>query len=156
MIILRDFRESDRQALRHLYRDTQIATFHWLPASSFTLGDFDASIRGEEVFVAELQGQIAGFASVWVPDRFIHSLFVDPAWQGRGVGKALLQRCVDRLGVPVTLKCQQRNLRAIAFYQSQGWTIVEGAEDGLRGAYFLLRSATANDVPSKFNGDCLI
>lgn len=37
---------------------------------------FRTLIDGEEIHIAVLDGKIAGFASVWVADRFIHHLYV--------------------------------------------------------------------------------
>src|SRR5256885_1280586 len=44
--------------------------------------------RGHLFWVAECDGVVAGFVD-WVDD-FIGALHVLPAWQGRGVGRALL------------------------------------------------------------------
>ncbi len=83
--------------------------------------DFAGLIDGEEVHIAEVGGQVAGFASVWVSDSFIHHLYVLPQFQGQGVGSALLRVCEEKYGLPLSLKCDVCNLRARRFYKSKGW-----------------------------------
>lgn len=48
----------------------------------------------ERCFVAEENGSIVGFTSAFVRDDswFLSSLFVRPSLQGRGLGRALLER----------------------------------------------------------------
>ena len=55
-----------------------------------------------EVFVAELDGAIAGAVSLWVrprlnwttPEAWIPDLYVEPAFRRRGAARALLDACV--------------------------------------------------------------
>jgi amino-acid N-acetyltransferase len=49
-------------------------------------------------FVAEWEGRLVGFAALEIYSRKlaeIRSLCVDPAMQGKGVGKKLTQACID-------------------------------------------------------------
>ena len=50
-------------------------------------------------FLAEDTGAIVGFAAIEIYSRKlaeVQSLAVDAAYQGRGIGRRLIQRCVDR------------------------------------------------------------
>jgi ribosomal protein S18 acetylase RimI-like enzyme len=55
------------------------------------------------VFVAEVDGKVAGAASFWIqprlnwttPQAWIPDLFVDPAFRRRGAARALLDACVE-------------------------------------------------------------
>ena len=87
-----------------------------------------AETEGERIFVAEAAGQVIGFVSVFEPNRFIHHLYVEPSWQRRSVGAALLEEALRRLGGAATLKCQTGNPGAIAFYCRLGWTPGETGE----------------------------
>ena len=83
-----------------------------------TLG---AETRDETVLIAELEGRVVGFVSVYLPESFVHHLYVDPARQGRGIGPLLLERAVALAGGRASLKCQTGNARALAFYRRLGW-----------------------------------
>jgi len=78
-------------------------------------------IEGEVVLLACNGSGIAGFVSVWLASNFIHHLYVRPDEQSRGIGSALIRSCVERFGLPLSLKCDQCNRKARAFYQRRGW-----------------------------------
>ncbi len=111
------------------------------PGRAYALDAFANAIEGECLLVGRIAGEIAGFASVWVPDAFVHHLYVAPRFQRQGVGRALLDHCVSRFGLPMSLKCLAANSTACRFYERQGWQIVERA-DGDEGPYFLYVSDT--------------
>lgn len=123
--------------LRQLFLETRRTSFTWQQPTEFKLLDFDRTIEGEELLVAVQQEVPIGFIAWWPPDNFVHSLFVAPAWQGWGVGQALLHAALPHLGRPATLKCLQTNLPALGFYAAQGWKIV-GTGEGADGPYYLL------------------
>jgi GNAT superfamily N-acetyltransferase len=125
------------QELRQVYRQARQFAFPWIEPGHFQLTDFDSVIEGETLLVAVSQNIPIGFISWWPPDQFIHSLFVNPSFTGKGVGKSLLNACLDKIARPATLKCLQKNQNALRFYYSQGWTVVADGESE-DGAYFLL------------------
>ncbi len=131
------YRTEHTESLRLVYQQARQVAFPWIDPVSFRLTDFDEVIRGETVLVAVEQATPVGFIAWWPPDNFIHSLFVSPAYIGRGIGKVLLRTCLADIGRPVTLKCKAANQRALQFYYSQGWQFVEQAESP-QGAYVLL------------------
>jgi len=134
---IRRFDERDRASLRDIYLTARVATFHWLDTGAFKPEDFDAATGGERVWVAERDGTLLGFASVWMPDNFLHSLFVHPDSQGSGAGKALLSVCIAATGGRLSLKCLCRNENARDFYLSQGWQI-RSREIGPDGDCFVM------------------
>jgi GNAT superfamily N-acetyltransferase len=88
------------------------------------------SIAGEEQWVAALSGQIVAVLSVYWPENFIHSLYVRPDRQNGGIGTALLDAVCRAAHGNCELKCDQANVRAIAFYRRKGWREVgEGIAD---------------------------
>lgn len=120
-LIIRPARAADRSALARLYLASRRHAFHWLPADACALADFEAATAGEEILVAERDGELLGFASVWLPDSFLHHLFVAPGHLRQGVGRALLDACATLPGGCTTLKCLVRNTAALRFYAAQGW-----------------------------------
>lgn len=123
--------------LRRIYLQARQVAFPWVDPSAFRLLDFDQAIQDERVLVATSQQGPIGFIAWWPPDNFIHSLFIDPLFMGKGVGKSLLHACLNEIGRPATLKCKSANQQALAFYYSQGWQQVHEAE-GVYGPYLLL------------------
>ncbi len=100
--------------------------FSWQPEDRFGLDDYYDCVDGEEVLVAEVEGAVVGFVSIDAPERFIHNLFIDPAWRGRGIGSALLREALSLLQGSAQLACAARNAAARAFYEHNGWTPVAG------------------------------
>ena len=82
----------------------------------------DALGRG---WVAELEGQIIGFAYADRTDGSIWALFVDPPREGLGAGKRLLRQAVDwlfEIGFDEVRLGTAAHTRADRFYAAQGWT----------------------------------
>lgn len=113
------------------HRAWQIA-FPKVPRA-ITVDVFRKETRGEEVFVAEQGGAVRGFVAVHVPGRFIHHLFVDPAFHGAGMGAALLAHAVAHAGGEASLKCGRINTRALGFYQHLGWLESDDGDDEMGG-----------------------
>lgn len=96
-----------------------------------TLNDFDRDTIEEYILLAEENSQILGFASLYLPDCFIHNLFVHPDFNGKGVGTQLVKNAIEKMGKPVRLKCVSENHKALMFYEKNGWKkVVEEGNPG--------------------------
>ena len=102
-------------------------TFTWVPPEKHHESDFLRAAREEEVYVAVEDGIILGLASFYRPQKFIHSLYAQA--RGQGVGKALLHHLIALADGPLTLKVQEPNLRAQAFYKREGFDVRERGYD---------------------------
>lgn len=136
-------------ACAELYDRVARATFTW-----FEFGDlrpkFLEEAAEEEVYVAVDGARILGLAAFFRPDSFLHSLYVDAAAQGRGVGLALLQH-IDALSPgPVSLKVQQLNHRGRAFYAREGFKVLEkgGEPRPSRDRWLRVCREAPRDAPS--------
>lgn len=79
-----------------------------------------------EIYVCVHDGQLVGFAGL--QDTLLAGLFVAPAQRSRGWGAQLLhqtQAVRDRL----TLYVYARNVRALRFYQREGFSITRSSID---------------------------
>ncbi len=85
------------------------------------------------VYVAEVDGQIAGAASLWIfprlnwttPQAWIPDLYVEPVFRRRGAARALLDACADearRRGCHVlVLESGHHRSEAHQLYESYGF-----------------------------------
>jgi GNAT superfamily N-acetyltransferase len=139
-MLVREFMEADRDRLHRIYLDSRRATFHWLDTSAYKLEDFDTDTQGEKLLVAvNDKDEALGFVSIWVPDNFIHNLFIIPGLERQGIGMALLNAATDLFDLPLTLKCMERNHNAINFYKANGWRI-KGKGSDENGDYYVMIS----------------
>lgn len=106
------------------------------PDKESDYADFLEAVDGERILVARTGSKIVGFASIWEPDTFLHHLYVSPSCQCQGVGKTLLQHCIDQFGLPMTLKCNESSTGACQFYETLGWRNT-GKAEGPEGSYIL-------------------
>lgn len=144
---IRPFTEADRPFLRTLFLAARRHNWHWLDGGEWQLEDFDEVILGETVLVAEADGRRAGFAGLLENDNFLHSLYVDPDWQGHGIGSALLRAVEARFTSTGALKCLLKNTAAQAFYLKHGWKKISQGE-GEHGGYVLMHYPLASHYAS--------
>lgn len=108
--------------------------------SELDAGNYYLGAYGEE---GELIGY-AGLATVGRPGEFessVHTIGVEPAHQGQGVGTALLRALLekaDELDAPVFLEVRTDNDRALELYARHGFSRV-----GLRKRYYQPSGADA-------------
>lgn len=97
-----------------------------------TFSDYETflTIRGKG-WVGECNESIVGFAIVDLKDNNVWALFIDPAFEGQGIGKQLHQLMLDwyfkQTKHTLWLSTDPQS-RAAAFYRKAGWT-----EAGLYG-----------------------
>jgi len=89
-----------------------------------------------EALVAQAEGEVMAFALFFTnfstflakPGLYLEDLYVQPAWRGQGVGKALLQRlgsmAVERGCGRFEWSVLDWNVNAIRFYESMGATVM--------------------------------
>ncbi len=137
MYQIRPATRADAPLLEHLYWQF-LTDADWIDAEAEEGSSFAQASLGESVYVCDgPERGIRGLISVWVPESFIHHLYVDRQFQRQGVGKALLESLRPWLPPPWRLKCGTANCQALQFYRAQGWKHVETAI-GRRGPYHLL------------------
>jgi GNAT superfamily N-acetyltransferase len=98
--------------------------------------DVEARTRTGQLLVAEQAGQILGTVTfyedataqgfAWPPGwAYVRALGVDPAARGRGIGRLLMEACVDwarRAGAPVLcLHTAELMVAAVALYENMGF-----------------------------------
>ena len=112
--------------------------------STFTMPWSESTFRGllrrrdSDLFVADVKGEIAGYAVFWaVMDQGeLGNVAVDESHRGKGIGSLLIQAVLDRAGDrgvhEVFLEVRKSNVRAQDLYKTFGF-----CEVGRRKNYYL-------------------
>lgn len=134
-LVVRPMSADDAQAVLRIYQagiDGGLASFE---TTAPAWEAFDAGRLPGHRFVAELDGQVAGWVAVsQVSARAVyagvveHSVYVDPAARGRGVGLALLQTLLastDAAGIwTVQSAVFPDNTASLRLHQRAGFRII--------------------------------
>jgi GNAT superfamily N-acetyltransferase len=108
-----------------------------LPVGTEAFLDLAATYEGEglfddEVGVAELDGQVAGFIAV--SEDEVTWTYVHPDLYRRGVGRALLRHVLGRATRPLELTVLHGNEPARKLYESEGFVLQETRTGALAGS----------------------
>lgn len=106
-----------------------------------TVADYEEHIDGRgRTWVAEREGAIVGFVSADGTKHWLWALFIDPAHEGRGLGRELLAAALAwlrGLGAESVGLTTEPDTRAERFYRAAGF-VAQGLEHGeIRFAYRL-------------------
>jgi putative acetyltransferase len=83
----------------------------------------------EVMFVAEVDGQIAGFASLVPKNSELRAVYVDPRYGRQGIGKQLLEKVeAEARARGIRKLAMDASLSAEAFYKSQGYVEISRIE----------------------------
>jgi ribosomal protein S18 acetylase RimI-like enzyme len=133
-------RGSDTRAIAEL-------SSHYFPLARIDEGEVRRRVsKGFVYFVAELKGKPVGFVDVKVRERsvYICGIAVDPRYEGRGIGSALLERAGKLAGSrgrpALMLTVKEGNAKALKFYMRHGFS-VKARRSGREGNVLLLQRA---------------
>jgi GNAT superfamily N-acetyltransferase len=101
--------------------------------SRVTAEDYAWFTENPGIWVWDEDGQILGFSAGDPRDGTIWALFVDPAHERRGIGRALLEAACDALrqgGHRSAMLTTDPGTRADRFYRAAGWIVVGDSERG--------------------------
>ena len=141
--MVRDARREDAAAIARVHtRSWQVAYAHLFPAEALAGISVErraawwaewlpASRPRAAIIVAEVEGEVRGFASVGAArerDRLgeLHAIYVDPDHWGAGLGRALIAEADERLRAAdfdeAILWVLEDNPRTRRFYEAAGWS----------------------------------
>ena len=122
---IRDYRPADWPAICRVHdraRPDELRGSYdaraFIPLAKDPEGEY---IKVCNIFVAQDGIEIVAFAGIDEP--YLAWLYVDPARYRRGIGRALLRHCLDRLSEDAWTQACGNNEPAITLYLSEGFVI---------------------------------
>ena len=82
----------------------------------------DVVMPENEVFVAVASGEVVGLLAI--AGGKVNQIHVDPRWQGRGVGTALIELAKEQSPRGLTLSTFQENQTSRRFYEARGFRAI--------------------------------
>ena len=127
--MIRKLQNVDINKVVDIWLKTNLEAHDFIPGQYWT-SNYEAvkkMLPQAEVYVYEDNKIIQGL--VGVRDEYIEGIFVSGKIQSHGIGKALLDYIKDKKA-RLQLNVYQKNVRAMSFYQREGFTIQsEGLDD---------------------------
>lgn len=111
--------------LQRIFLKVRQKTFYWLDTANYDFIDFDRETEGEFILVALFSDKVVGFISLYLQGNFIHHFYIDEAYQRHNIGTELLEEAIQIMDVPITLKCLEKNTKAIKFYKKKGFVAID-------------------------------
>ena len=126
--MIRELQKADINKVADIWLDTNVAA-HYFISSQYWQDNFELVkelLLQATVYVYEDNQEIQGF--IGLNDDFIEGVFVSNEVRSHGIGKALLNYVKNKRN-KLFLKVYQKNVRAIAFYQREGFEIQHNGFD---------------------------
>ena len=120
--MIRKLQKTDINRVADIWLKTNLKAHYFIPEQYWT-NNYEVvkeMLPQADVYVYEDDKIIQGF--VGINDEYIEGIFVSDEMQSHGIGKILLDYMKDKK-VRLQLNVDQKNVRAISFYQREGCTI---------------------------------
>lgn len=130
--MIRKLRKADINSVAEIWLDANRKAHAFIPASYWerNFASVKEKLPQAEVYVYETDQGIQGFLGL--SGEYIEGLFVSEEAQAHGIGKCLLDDAKDRKPA-LRLNVYQKNMRAIRFYQREGFQIQREGLDAATG-----------------------
>ena len=130
--MIRKLQKADINRAADIWLKTNLKAHFFIP-EQYWISNYEfvkEMLPQAEVYVYEDDKMIQGF--IGVSDEYIEGIFVSNEMQSRGIGKILLDYIKDKKD-RLQLKVYQKNVRAMSFYQREGFTIQSEEMDEFTG-----------------------
>jgi len=120
--MIRKLQKADINRAADIWLKTNLKAHFFIP-EQYWISNYEfvkEMLPQAEVYVYEDDKMIQGF--IGINDEYIEGIFVSDEMQSRGIGKILLDYIKDKKD-RLQLKVYQKNVRAMSFYQREGFTI---------------------------------
>lgn len=120
--MIRKLQKADINRVADIWLDTNLKAHYFIPAQYWN-DNFETvkeMLLQAEVYVYEDNQKVQGF--IGLDNEYIEGIFISDEMQSHGIGKLLLNY-IKTKRTKLLLNVYQKNTRAIAFYQREGFTI---------------------------------
>ena len=120
--MVRKLQKTDIDRVAYIWLDTNLKA-HYFISAQYWKDNFELvkeMLLQAEVYVYEHDQKIQGF--IGLTGEYIEGIFVSDEMQSHGIGKILLDYVKEKRN-KLLLNVYQKNTRAIAFYQREGFAI---------------------------------
>lgn len=130
--MIRKLRKADINRVAEIWLDTNRKAHAFIPVSYWerNFASVKEMLPQAEVYVYETDKGIQGFLGL--NGEYIEGIFVSEGAQSHGIGKSLLDYAKNRKPA-LRLNAYQKNVRAIRFYQREGFQIQREGLDAATG-----------------------
>lgn len=131
-MMIRKLQDADIDRVADIWLDANLKA-HSFISPQYWKGNFETvkkMLPQAEVYVYENDREIWGF--IGLKGEYIEGIFVSGEMQSRGIGKRLLD-FVKTKKTELRLNVYQKNMRAIRFYQREGFKILREGMDEATG-----------------------
>lgn len=131
-MMIRKLQDADIDRVADIWLDANLKA-HSFISPQYWKGNFETvkkMLPQAEVYVYENDREIWGF--IGLNGAYIEGIFVSSEMQSRGIGKRLLD-FVKTKKTELRLNVYQKNMRAIRFYQREGFKILREGMDEATG-----------------------
>ena len=126
--MIRKLQKADINRVADIWLKTNLKA-HFFISEQYWISNYEfvkELLPQAEVYVYEDDKMIQGF--IGINDEYIEGIFVSDEMQSRGIGKISLDYIKDKKD-RLQLKVYQKNVRAMSFYQREGFTIQSESMD---------------------------
>lgn len=130
--MIRELRKVDINKVAEIWLDTNIKT-HYFISAQYWKSNFELVkelLLQATVYVYEDKQEIQGF--IGLSNEYIEGIFVPDEMQSCGIGKLLLDYIKNKK-LRLRLNVYQKNIRALSFYQREGFDIQCEGSDAATG-----------------------
>lgn len=122
--MIREYKKDDLEQILEIWINENISAHsfinkeYWIDNYKFVKQELPKS----KVYVYELNNKIIGF--IGLNNKYIEGIFVKGKMKSQGIGKELIKKA-KQINKELKLNVYEKNIRAIRFYEKQGFIITK-------------------------------
>lgn len=126
--MIREFQMSDTAQIMKLWLFGNMDAHPFVPEEYWRshFNEVQEALLQAKVFVYDIDGTIKGFMGII--EDYIAGIFVDKNYRSTGIGTRLLAYAKQKYDT-LSLGVYQKNLRAVAFYHREGFSVLSEGTD---------------------------